>query len=93
MGVSLVIHPRNPHEPTTHMNMRFFDASKPGTEAVWWFGRVFFDDFNERDLISEDAGRPAHTGPEPAPHRDAPNQGMGLDFSSSAVALTKPYLA
>jgi coproporphyrinogen III oxidase len=45
MGVSLVIHPRNPHAPTTHMNMRFFDASKPGTEAVWWFGGVFFRRF------------------------------------------------
>ncbi|MDP2786404.1 MAG: coproporphyrinogen III oxidase, partial [Sulfurimicrobium sp.] len=38
MGVSLVIHPRNPYAPTTHMNMRFFVATKPGAEAVWWFG-------------------------------------------------------
>ena len=38
MGISLVIHPRNPYAPTTHMNMRFFIAAKPGQEAVWWFG-------------------------------------------------------
>lgn len=38
MGVSLVIHPRNPYAPTTHMNVRFFVATKPGEEAVWWFG-------------------------------------------------------
>jgi len=38
MGVSLVIHPNNPHVPTTHANVRFFCADKPGEETVWWFG-------------------------------------------------------
>ncbi|MGM0564719.1 MAG: oxygen-dependent coproporphyrinogen oxidase [Pseudomonadota bacterium] len=38
MGVSLVIHPRNPHAPTSHANVRFFIAEKPGAEPVWWFG-------------------------------------------------------
>lgn len=38
MGVSLVIHPRNPYVPTTHMNVRFFVAEKEGAEPVWWFG-------------------------------------------------------
>ena len=33
MGVSLVFHPRNPHVPTVHMNVRFFTAGD-----VWWFG-------------------------------------------------------
>ena len=46
MGVSLVFHPRNPHVPTVHMNVRFFmaraprgehDASAQGAD-VWWFG-------------------------------------------------------
>jgi len=40
MGVSLVLHPRNPYVPTVHMNVRFFIARDPaGTaEPVWWFG-------------------------------------------------------
>lgn len=38
MGVSLVIHPRNPYAPTVHMNVRFFIAEKEGAEPVWWFG-------------------------------------------------------
>jgi len=38
MGVSLVFHPRNPYAPTTHMNVRFFTATKEGEEPVWWFG-------------------------------------------------------
>jgi coproporphyrinogen III oxidase len=41
MGVSLVIHPRNPYVPTTHANVRFFLAEKPGAEPVWWFGGGF----------------------------------------------------
>ncbi len=38
MGVSLVLHPRNPYCPTSHMNVRCFIATKPGAEPVWWFG-------------------------------------------------------
>ncbi|MGB0721366.1 MAG: oxygen-dependent coproporphyrinogen oxidase [Gammaproteobacteria bacterium] len=38
LGVSLVIHPRNPYVPTSHANVRFFIAEKPGAEPVWWFG-------------------------------------------------------
>jgi coproporphyrinogen III oxidase len=38
MGVSLVLHPRNPHVPTVHMNVRFFIATAPDQEPVWWFG-------------------------------------------------------
>ncbi len=38
LGVSLVLHPRNPHCPAVHMNVRFFIASKEGAEPVWWFG-------------------------------------------------------
>ncbi|MCL1148077.1 oxygen-dependent coproporphyrinogen oxidase [Shewanella sp. 10N.261.52.F9] len=41
MGVSLVIHPNNPHIPTTHANVRFFIASKEGADPVWWFGGGF----------------------------------------------------
>ncbi|WP_184041782.1 oxygen-dependent coproporphyrinogen oxidase [Chitinivorax tropicus] len=38
MGVSLVLHPHNPYVPTVHMNVRFFVATQPGSEPVWWFG-------------------------------------------------------
>lgn len=41
MGVSLVIHPRNPMVPTSHANVRFFVAEKPGAAPVWWFGGGF----------------------------------------------------
>ncbi|GAB4178475.1 MAG: oxygen-dependent coproporphyrinogen oxidase [Rhodocyclaceae bacterium] len=40
MGVSLVLHPRNPYCPTVHLNLRFFHA-RPAAgagEGVWWFG-------------------------------------------------------
>jgi len=33
MGVSLVLHPRNPYVPTVHMNVRFFASGN-----TWWFG-------------------------------------------------------
>ncbi len=38
MGVSLVLHPRNPFVPTVHMNVRFFNATEAGKEPIWWFG-------------------------------------------------------
>ena len=40
MGVSLVLHPRNPYCPTAHMNVRFFVAQPQATgdEPIWWFG-------------------------------------------------------
>lgn len=38
VGVSWVMHPRNPHVPTSHGNVRFFIAEKPGEPPVWWFG-------------------------------------------------------
>jgi coproporphyrinogen III oxidase len=44
LGVSLVIHPRNPHVPTSHMNVRFIsvaDGSADGAAPTWWFGGGF----------------------------------------------------
>lgn len=41
LGVSLVIHPRNPYIPTSHANVRFFIAEKDGETPVWWFGGGF----------------------------------------------------
>ena len=41
MGVSLVIHPKNPYAPTSHANVRFFIAEKAGEDPIWWFGGGF----------------------------------------------------
>ncbi|MEJ2687829.1 MAG: oxygen-dependent coproporphyrinogen oxidase, partial [Gammaproteobacteria bacterium] len=41
LGVSLVVHPRNPYVPTSHANVRFFIAEKEGAQPVWWFGGGF----------------------------------------------------
>ena len=38
MGLSLVLHPKNPYAPTVHMNVRFFIAKKESLEDIWWFG-------------------------------------------------------
>lgn len=38
MGISSVIHPHNPFVPTAHMNVRYFEATKPNGEKIWWFG-------------------------------------------------------
>ncbi len=41
LGVSLVIHPKNPYVPTSHANVRFFVATKDGEPPIWWFGGGF----------------------------------------------------
>ncbi|XID74521.1 oxygen-dependent coproporphyrinogen oxidase [Alkanindiges sp. WGS2144] len=41
LGVSLVIHPKNPYVPTSHANVRLFVAQKEGQEPIWWFGGGF----------------------------------------------------
>jgi coproporphyrinogen III oxidase len=41
LGVSVVVHPRNPHVPTSHANVRYFEAQPPGGAPVWWFGGGF----------------------------------------------------
>ena len=40
MGVSLVLHPKNPYVPTVHMNVRFFiaRATVPTEQDAFWFG-------------------------------------------------------
>ncbi|MEB3768166.1 oxygen-dependent coproporphyrinogen oxidase [Acinetobacter sp. MD2] len=41
LGVSLVIHPKNPHVPTSHANIRLFVAEPEGQAPIWWFGGGF----------------------------------------------------
>jgi coproporphyrinogen III oxidase len=41
VGVSLVLHPRNPYVPTTHANVRHFRAWRDGQTVAWWFGGGF----------------------------------------------------
>ena len=41
MGVSVVMHPRNPYIPTVHLNVRFLCTYPRSSELapdVWWFG-------------------------------------------------------
>lgn len=65
MGVSLVIHPKNPYVPTSHANVRFFAATHPEEPPVWWFGGgfdltpfyPFDDDVRYWHEISEEACR------------------------------------
>jgi len=42
MGISLIVHPRNPYVPTAHANVRFLIArDDTGEGPVWWFGGGF----------------------------------------------------
>lgn len=41
LGVSLVIHPKNPNVPTSHANIRLFVAEKEGMQPIWWMGGGF----------------------------------------------------
>ncbi len=41
LGVSLVLHPRNPHLPISHANVRYFQAEPRDGPPIWWFGGGF----------------------------------------------------
>ena len=41
MGVSVVCHPKNPHVPTAHLNVRLFTAYGENSQPIWWFGGGF----------------------------------------------------
>ncbi|WP_346795709.1 oxygen-dependent coproporphyrinogen oxidase [Halomonas sp. Bachu 37] len=66
VGVSWVLHPHNPHVPTSHGNVRFFIAEKEGEAPVWWFGGGFdltpfypvFEDVVHWHRVAREACRP-----------------------------------
>ena len=41
LSLSLIVHPRNPYAPTSHANLRYFQANQAGEPPVWWFGGGF----------------------------------------------------
>jgi len=66
VSVSLIVHPRNPYAPTSHMNVRFFLASVEEEQPVWWIGGGF--DLTPYYGFEEDAlhwHRTAHAACEP----------------------------
>lgn len=53
-GLSLVLHPHNPHAPTVHLNYRYFEtANEDGSTNAWWFGGG--TDLTPSYLYDEDA--------------------------------------
>ena len=55
-GLSIVLHPWNPHVPTVHLNYRYFEVEnpqKPGEVTAWWFGGG--SDLTPSYLVPEDA--------------------------------------
>ena len=41
LGVSVIVHPKNPHIPTVHFNVRLFVMKPKDQDWVWWFGGGF----------------------------------------------------
>jgi coproporphyrinogen III oxidase len=71
MGVSMVLHPRNPYIPTTHLNVRMFVAKAPADSAqkdIFWFGGgmdltpyyVFEEDARHFHQVNQDALKAHH---------------------------------
>jgi coproporphyrinogen III oxidase len=78
VGLSLVLHPRNPYAPTTHMNVRHFAAEKAGAEPAWWFGGGF-------DLT------PYYGFEEDARHWHATARAACMEYGASAHARFKRW--
>lgn len=52
LGLSMIIHPRNPMAPTVHMNCRYFETRWPDGSAAWFGGGT---DLSPAYLFDEDA--------------------------------------
>ena len=61
MGVSVVFHPYNPYVPTSHANIRYFEAGPEDNPAEWWFGGGFdltpYYPFHEDVLLWHEAAK------------------------------------
>ena len=79
LGVSLVLHPRNPYAPTVHLNVRHFVAKADAAHAAaWWFGGGmdltpiygFADDARQFHRVCRDAIAPFGSDLYPRMKRD-----------------------
>ncbi len=53
VGLSLILHPRNPHAPTAHANYRYIERGSSAVPGSWWFGGG--SDLTPYVLYEEDA--------------------------------------
>ncbi|EQB51210.1 coproporphyrinogen III oxidase [Colletotrichum gloeosporioides Cg-14] len=53
LGLSMVVHPKNPMAPTVHMNGRYFETVRDGSVQTSWFGGG--SDLTPSYLFEEDA--------------------------------------
>ncbi|KAF5380224.1 hypothetical protein D9757_008223 [Collybiopsis confluens] len=86
-GISLVIHPKNPHAPTCHANYRYFEITDPSTSSdddsqpkvlAWWFG-------GGSDLT------PSYLYPEDAKHFHKSHKDAADGFSAALYPALKSW--
>ena len=86
MGVSLVLHPRNPYAPTVHMNVRFFVAYPKGTSSADFRGAS--QDGNPSATQSYDGAR---RGADAVADADAARENQPIWWFGGGMDLTPYY--